>query len=34
VQPTVGINHNGTDLSFGTFFGEIDVHGKSVLPAE
>lgn len=34
VQPTVGINHNGTDLSFGTFFGEIDVHGESVLPAE
>lgn len=25
VQPTKGVNHDGTDLSFGTFFGEIDV---------
>lgn len=34
VQPTVGTNHTGEDLSFGTFFGEIDVHGESVLTAE
>lgn len=28
VQPTVGMNHDGRELEFGTFCGEIDVYGE------
>ena len=28
VQPTTGINHDGRELDFGTFFGEIDVYSN------
>lgn len=28
VQPTKGINHDGSELSFGTFFGEIDIFAE------
>jgi len=28
VQPTVGMNHDGKPLEFGTFCGEIDVYGE------
>jgi hypothetical protein len=28
VQPTPGMNHDGRELNFTTFFGEIDVHAE------